>query len=94
VRDSVGDEEYEDEVMAKSSKWKDKICPRCSFKFETDKGDRYCKDCRKAVKSELAASGFLQKTARVVYRSSDQKAANDRESNPWSENAVRSLEGD
>lgn len=62
--------------------------------FKTAEGDRFCADCRKAVRSELKAAGFLQVLPYRRYRGGDQMAAIDREPNPWGENAVRSMEGD
>jgi uncharacterized Zn finger protein (UPF0148 family) len=87
--------------MARTKKvCKTKNCPRCGAVFYTANGDKYCDECEKVVKAELKASGFLQKTAGPCglwgrrARSEDQRQAYDKESSPWSENAVRALEGD
>ena len=80
--------------MAKRD-WKTKQCPRCDAEFRTFQGDRFCVDCRKQVKSELEAVGFLRRTpTNHNFRTSDQRQSPFDESGGCGDNAIRAMEGD
>ena len=65
------------------------LCERCQ-QDERNPGERFCKECRKAVLAEIDK----QLTPRVFgrHRSADQMQERSHDPNPWSENAVRALE--
>lgn len=69
-----------------------RTCERCQSLFESKGGDKFCKDCRKAVLAELKDAGYLTLKPWATAVKADNRGQRDLEPSPWQENAVRSLE--
>ncbi len=70
-----------------------KRCDRCNLQ-DRHGNYRYCPECLKIIKAQMKDDGYLTPNPQRIFRTSDQKQANDRESNPLVENGIRALEGD
>jgi len=53
----------------------EKICERCEAAFHTKTGDKFCKDCKKVVVTEMESSGYLVKppSLQEPYRPGEKK---------------------
>lgn len=71
-----------------------RTCERCSGTFGTKQMDRYCKDCRKVVKQEMKAAGYLQSVPWRRASGDGYGTHSGEEFSPSGENAMRALEGD
>lgn len=71
-------------------------CGRCGSRFDSVDGDKYCKDCKKAVLAELKEKGYFTTVPSRTFTKADNlyRSDNDGDPSPWQENNVRSLEGD
>ena len=79
-------------LLCASCGYRDRPCEECKKESRVE-GQRFCSDCKKALLARMREEGYLEADWRGrAYRGRDARQAEDKDPNPWLENAVRALE--